>query len=62
MTSLADPAMRIKELALLGGKMIGLILVLTAMRIFLAPTVFARAALASTENTRQLMAGGRYFG
>jgi ammonium transporter, Amt family len=41
-TSLADPAMRAKVLALMGGKLIGLALVLTAMRVFLAPALYAQ--------------------
>jgi Amt family ammonium transporter len=40
----SDPEMRAKVLALVGGKAIGLTLVLTAMRIFVAPAVFAQAA------------------
>src|SRR6478735_3496788 len=48
-TSLADPAMRAKVLALVGGKMIGLILVLTAMRVFIAPVVLAQAGAPSPE-------------
>ena len=42
-TSLRDPAMRVRVLALMGGKVIGLALVLAAMRIFLAPAVHADA-------------------
>src|SRR6478752_4724312 len=45
-TNLSDPAMRAKVLALMGGKVIGLILLLTAMRIFLAPAVSAQAPAA----------------
>jgi len=48
-TSLADPQMRGRVLALLGGKMIGLLLVLTAMRVFIAPAVHAQAAGPSPE-------------
>src|SRR5450631_3664535 len=46
-----DPEIRIKALALIGGKAIGLILVLTAMNVFLAPALFAQApaALPSPE-------------
>ena len=40
-TSLADPVIRWKVIALMGGKMIGLALVLAAMRIFIAPAVYA---------------------
>jgi ammonium transporter, Amt family len=47
--SLADPAMRAKVLALVGGKMIGLILVLTAMRVFIAPVVHADAGQPTPE-------------
>jgi Amt family ammonium transporter len=39
--SLADPVMRWKVIALLGGKMIGLALVLSAMKIFIGPAVYA---------------------
>jgi ammonium transporter, Amt family len=39
--SLADPVIRWKVAALVGGKMIGLTLVLCAMKIFLAPAVYA---------------------
>jgi Amt family ammonium transporter len=49
MTSLADPVMRAKVLALVGGKMIGLILVLTAMRVFIAPAVYADAGQPTPE-------------
>ena len=38
-----DPDMRAKVLALAGGKAIGLTLLLTAMRIFVAPAIFAQA-------------------
>ena len=39
--SLADPVIRWKVFALMGGKMIGLALVLAAMKIFIAPAVYA---------------------
>jgi Amt family ammonium transporter len=39
--ALGDPVMRWKAIALLGGKMIGLALVLSAMKIFIAPAVYA---------------------
>jgi ammonium transporter, Amt family len=42
--SLADPVIRWKAAALLGGKMIGLLLVLAAMRTFIAPSVYAADA------------------
>src|SRR5712675_812953 len=42
-TNLSDPAMRANVLALMGGKAIGLILLLTAMRVFVAPAVHAQA-------------------
>ena len=45
-TNLSDPDMRTKVLALAGGKAIGLILLLTAMRMFMAPAVFAQAPAA----------------
>jgi Amt family ammonium transporter len=47
--SLSDPGMRAKVLALMGGKLIGLILVLSAMRVFLAPIVSADTAQPSPE-------------
>src|SRR5262249_12790984 len=37
-----DPDMRARVLALVGGKAIGLILLLTAMKIYLAPALFAQ--------------------
>jgi Amt family ammonium transporter len=43
----SDPLMRAKVLALIGGKTIGLILVLTAMRIYLAPGLFAQEPAAA---------------
>src|SRR5215471_4465648 len=42
-TNLRDPDMRARVLALVGGKAIGLILLLTAMKIYLAPALFAQA-------------------
>src|SRR6266849_10560356 len=45
-TNLSDPDMRAKVLALAGGKAIGLILVLMAMRIYLAPALSAQAPAA----------------
>jgi Amt family ammonium transporter len=39
----SDPDMRARVLALAGGKAIGLTLLVTAMRIFVAPAVFAQA-------------------
>src|ERR1700704_6679128 len=45
-TNLSDPDMRAKVLALAGGKAIGLILLLTAIRVFVAPAVFAQAPAA----------------
>jgi Amt family ammonium transporter len=47
MNNFSDPAMRAKVLALMGGKAIGLILLLTAMRVFLAPAVSAQAPAAA---------------
>ena len=38
---LSDPLIRWKVAALLGGKVIGLAIVLAAMRIFIAPPVYA---------------------
>jgi Amt family ammonium transporter len=46
-TNLRDPQMRANVLALAGGKAIGLILLLTAMRVFLAPAVSAQAPAAA---------------
>src|SRR5258705_13204414 len=43
-TSMADPEMRTKVLALAGGKAIGLLLLLTAMYIYLPPALHAQAA------------------
>ena len=43
-TSMADPDMRAKVLALAGGKAIGLMLLLTAMSIYLPPALHAQAA------------------
>ena len=43
-TSMADPEMRAKVLALAGGKAIGLTLLLTAMSIYLPPALHAQAA------------------
>ena len=47
--SLRDPGLRAQVLALMGGKLIGLILVLSAMRVFLAPVLSADTALPSPE-------------
>src|SRR5262249_20201038 len=41
-TNFRDPDMRARVLALAGGKAIGLILLLTAMKIYLAPALFAQ--------------------
>src|ERR1700738_4626751 len=51
MHNLSDPDMRAKVLALAGGKAIGLTLLLTAMRIFVAPALAAQtpAALPAPE-------------
>ena len=49
----SDPVMRAKVLALMGGKAIGLILLLTAMRVFLAPAVSAQAPAAGDVVERQ---------
>jgi len=43
-SSLRDPEMRVKVLALAGGKIIGLTLLLTAMRIYLATPALAQGA------------------
>src|SRR3979409_99244 len=45
-TNWATPEIRTRGLALMGGKAIGLVLVLTAMRVFLAPALFAQAPAA----------------
>jgi Amt family ammonium transporter len=42
-TSFSDPEWRSRALALMGGKAIGLVLVLTVMKIYLAPALFAQA-------------------
>ena len=47
--SLSDPDVRAKALALMGGKVIGLILLLSAMRVFLAPVLSADTAQPSPE-------------
>jgi Amt family ammonium transporter len=44
----SDPAMRARVLALIGGKAIGLILLLTVMRMYLAPAVLAQAPAGAT--------------
>src|SRR5262245_13017846 len=44
--SLRDPSMRVKVLALVGGKAIGLTLVVAAMKVFLAPALSAQAPAA----------------
>jgi Amt family ammonium transporter len=44
--SLKDPAMRLRVLALVGGKMIGLALVLAAMKIYLGTAAYAQAPAA----------------
>src|SRR5205823_10824676 len=51
LTNVADPDMRAKVLALMGGKLIGLILLLTAMKIYLGSVLYAQAptALPSPE-------------
>src|ERR1041384_1450460 len=41
-TSLRDPELRLRVLALVGGKAIGLTLVLAPMKIYLAPALFAQ--------------------
>ena len=43
-STLRDPEMRVKVLALAGGKIIGLTLLLSVMRIYLAPPAFAQGA------------------
>ena len=45
-TSVENPEIRTRVLALMGGKAIGLVLVLTAMRVFLAPALYAQAPAA----------------
>src|SRR3982750_2742668 len=44
-----DPVLRGKVMALMGGKLIGLALVLAAMRVFLAPAVYADAGQPTPE-------------
>jgi Amt family ammonium transporter len=48
-SSFSDPAIRAKVLALIGGKLIGLGLVLTAMRVFVAPVLYAADAQPTPE-------------
>ncbi len=43
----SDPDMRAQVLALAGGKAIGLTILLTVMRIYIAPAVFAQATPAA---------------
>ena len=45
-TNISDPDVRVRVWALMGGKVIGLVLVLTAMKIFLAPALSAQAPAA----------------
>lgn len=45
----ADPAVRIRVLALVGGKAIGLALVLAAMWVFVAPAVYAQSGQPTAE-------------
>src|ERR1035437_7662445 len=45
-TNFATPEIRTRVVALMAGKAIGLVLVLTAMRIFLAPALYAQAPAA----------------
>jgi Amt family ammonium transporter len=52
--SLADPVIRWKALMLLGGKLIGLTLVLAAMKIFIAPAVYAADAPTATPTMNAL--------
>src|SRR4029453_10940263 len=47
--NLADPVVRIRVLALAGGKMIGLALVLAAMWVFIAPAVYAQSGQPTPE-------------
>jgi ammonium transporter, Amt family len=49
MTGFRDPHMRARVLALAGGKLIGLTLLLTVMSIYLAPAVHAQAGAPSAE-------------
>src|SRR5689334_15233242 len=48
--ALADPLIRWKVAALLGGKMIGLTIVLAAMKVFIAPAVYAADGPTPTIN------------
>ena len=48
--TLADPVMRWKVLALMGGKMIGLLMVVAAMRVFISPPVYAADGPTPTMN------------
>jgi Amt family ammonium transporter len=49
MTNVSNPDLRAQVMALMGGKLIGLALVLTAMRMFLAPVLYAQAGQPSPE-------------
>ena len=55
-TNLSDPDMRAKVLAFAGGKAIGLILLLTAMKIYLAPGLLAQAPAAAPTPTPEINA------
>ncbi len=48
-SSLRDPQIRGRVMAVMGGKMIGLILVLATMRVFIAPAVFAQTGAPTPE-------------
>ena len=45
-SNFSDPDIRARMLALIGGKAIGLVLLLTAMRVFVAPALLAQAPAA----------------
>src|SRR3981081_3966515 len=49
MTNVSNPDLRAQVMALMGGKLIGLALVLTAMRVFLAPALYAQAGQPTPE-------------
>src|SRR4029077_2029089 len=49
MTNVSNPDLRAKVMALMGGKLIGLALVLTAMRVYLAPVLYAQTGQPSPE-------------
>ena len=58
-TNISDPDVRLRVWALMGGKVIGLVLVLTAMKIFLAPALYAQAPAARVRKSMPSTRRGR---